>query len=155
MLNLILGGAAVHRCGNRPLGAPSLRGLLRKGGEPAERKSRPQSGIQKPTRRSTGSNYPHFPSEIQYLRYRTLRQSTQNCCREGSVTTRRLDDKIRELCNRARVPQSAHELQTIIIDLESALRERNRLRKSSALRLVGRAQFLFAHFAKRACPERS
>jgi hypothetical protein len=65
------------------------------------------------------------------------------------VTTRRLDDKIRELSNEARVPQSAHELQTIIIDLESALRERNRLRKSSALRLVGRAQFFFAHFAKR------
>jgi hypothetical protein len=61
------------------------------------------------------------------------------------VKTRRLDDRIRELCNQARVPQSAHELLTIITDLESALRERsnNRPRKSSAIRLVVRENGFF------------
>ena len=60
------------------------------------------------------------------------------------MTTRRLNDRIRELCNKARVPQSAHELQAIITDLESALRERsNRPRKSSAIRSVGRENGFF------------
>lgn len=61
------------------------------------------------------------------------------------MKTRRPDDRIRELCNQARVPQSAHELLTIITDLESALRERsnNRPRKSSTIRLVVRENGFF------------
>jgi hypothetical protein len=55
------------------------------------------------------------------------------------VPARRLDDKIRELRDKARAAQSAHELDTIITDLRSALREHNkRLRERVALTLVGR-----------------
>jgi hypothetical protein len=55
------------------------------------------------------------------------------------VPARRLDDKIRELRDKARAAQSAHELGTIIADLRSALREHNkRLRERVALTLVGR-----------------
>ena len=57
----------------------------------------------------------------------------------GSVPKRRLDDRIRELCDQAREPQSDDELDTIIADLQSALHEHNeRLRKRVALRLAGR-----------------
>jgi hypothetical protein len=49
------------------------------------------------------------------------------------VPARRLDDKIRELRDKARAAQSAHELDTIITDLRSALREHNkRLRERVA-----------------------
>ena len=52
---------------------------------------------------------------------------------------RRLDDRILELCNKAREPQSAHELETIVADLQSALHEHNeRLRERVAARLAGR-----------------
>ena len=56
-----------------------------------------------------------------------------------SVKKRRLDDRIRELCEQARADQSTDELDTIIADLQSALHEHNeRLRKRVALRLGGR-----------------
>ncbi len=55
------------------------------------------------------------------------------------MPARRLDDKIRELRDKARAAQSPHELDTIIADLRSALREHNkRLRERVALTLVGR-----------------
>ena len=55
------------------------------------------------------------------------------------MPARRLDDKIRELRAKGRAAQSAHELDTIIADLRSALREHNkRLRERVALTLVGR-----------------
>jgi hypothetical protein len=55
------------------------------------------------------------------------------------VTKRRLDDRIRELCDQALAAQSAPEWEAIIADLQSALREHNeRLRKRVALRLAGR-----------------
>jgi hypothetical protein len=56
-----------------------------------------------------------------------------------SVARRRLDDRIRELCDQALAAQTAHEWETIIADLQSGLREHNeRLRKRVALRLAGR-----------------
>jgi len=52
---------------------------------------------------------------------------------------RRLDDRIRELCDKALAAQSAPEWENIITDLQSGLREHNeRLRKRVALRLAGR-----------------
>lgn len=55
------------------------------------------------------------------------------------MPARRLDDKICELRDKARAAQSAHELNTIIADLRSALREHHkRLRERVALTLVGR-----------------
>jgi hypothetical protein len=60
------------------------------------------------------------------------------------MPARRLDDKIRELRNRARVAKSAAELDTIIADLASALHEHNeRLRERFALTLVSRDNGLF------------
>jgi predicted methyltransferase len=52
---------------------------------------------------------------------------------------RRLDDRILELCDQAREPQSVPELETIIADLQSALHEHNkRLRKRLVSTLAGR-----------------
>jgi hypothetical protein len=59
--------------------------------------------------------------------------------RGGSVQKRRLDDRIRELCDKAREPQSADDLDAIVADLQSALHEHNeRLRKTVALRIADR-----------------
>jgi hypothetical protein len=50
------------------------------------------------------------------------------------VTRRRLDDRIRELCDKALAARSADELDTILADLQSAFREHNnRLRKKVRL----------------------
>ena len=54
------------------------------------------------------------------------------------MPTRRLDDRIRDLCEQARADQSADALDTIIADLQSALHEHNeRLRERVAARVAG------------------
>jgi hypothetical protein len=107
-------------------------------------KSRAQSEIPTPPGAARSSSLRSFKNTVRTVST-ALSIRAQNDWREGSVETRRVDDRIRELCNQARVPQSAHELLTIITDLESALRERssNRPRKSSAVRLVVRESGFF------------
>ena len=72
------------------------------------------------------------------MRYRTFGRSVRKMVPRGRVPARRLEDRIGELCEKARAAQSDGELDPIIADLQSALREHNeRLRKRFALTLGG------------------